>query len=104
MVYGVWPMKRTNVYLSDEQLTRLRLVGERRRIPVAVLVREAVDRWLAEQGVEVVAQDEWERRFDELLRRRTEIARDRDFDEERVTADVAEAVRDVRRARTARRR
>jgi Ribbon-helix-helix domain len=97
-------MRRTNVYLPDEQLARLRLVGERRGVPVALLIREAVDRWLAEQGVQAVEEDEWERRFDALLRRRAETARERQFDEERVTADVAEAVRDVRRAHAARRR
>jgi hypothetical protein len=103
-VYGVWHMRRTNVYLSDEQLSRLRLVGERRGVPVATLVREAIDSWLAEHGVEVVSEDEWKRRFDELLGRRRRVAAAQRFVEADVSDDVARAVRAVREARTARRR
>jgi Ribbon-helix-helix protein, copG family len=97
-------MKRTNIYLDDEQLELLRGLGERRGEPVAVLVREAVDEWLRAQGARRVREDEWQRRFDALLRRRDRIARERGFDESDVERDVMAAVREVRRARTARRR
>ena len=97
-------MKRTNIYLDDEQLELLRGLGERRGVPVAVLVREAVDAWLEEQGARRLPEDERVRRFDALLRRRDEIWRELDVSEEEVEREVAEAIREVRRTRAARRR
>ena len=40
-------MKRTNIYLSDKQLERLRKRAEHEQIPVAELVRRAIDTFLA---------------------------------------------------------
>ncbi len=97
-------MQRTNIYLAEEQLDALRRVGESRDVPVASLVREAIDDWLEKQGVRAVAEDEWRRRFEALLRRRDKIAKERRFTEKEVERDVMEAVREVRRARAARRR
>jgi Ribbon-helix-helix protein, copG family len=97
-------MKRTNIYLDDDQLERLRLVGERRGLPVAALVRQAIDSWLETQGVRVVTEDEWQRRFDALIERRRRAAAELGVDEERVRRDVALAVREARKARAARRR
>jgi hypothetical protein len=97
-------MQRTNIYLSDEQLELLRRLSERRGQPVAVLVREALDHWLREQGARPIPRDEWERRFDALLSRRDDVAGRLDISEEEVERDVMEAVREVRRARAARRR
>lgn len=97
-------MKRTNIYLDDEQLQLLRALGERRGEPVAALVREAVDAWLEAQGARRLPQDEWERRFRELLERRDRIAKERGFDAAEVERDVMSAVREVRRARAAGRR
>ncbi|MGH2920734.1 MAG: ribbon-helix-helix domain-containing protein [Gaiellaceae bacterium] len=97
-------MKRTNIYLNDDQLELLRGLGEARGEPVAVLVREAVDSWLTAQGARRIPRDEWERRFDALLRRRDRIAREQGFTEEEVERDVMEAIREVRNARAARRR
>jgi Ribbon-helix-helix domain len=97
-------MQRTNIYLSDEQLAALRAVASERDVPVAVLVRQAVDAWLESEGVRVLREDEWQRRFDSLLRRRDEVAARVDISEEDVERDVMEAVREVRRARAARRR
>lgn len=42
--------------------------------------------------------DEWQRRFSELLDRRAEIAGRGAFDEEQVTADVADSIAEVRHA------
>jgi hypothetical protein len=67
-------------------------------------VREAVDAWLEAQGARRLPQDEWERRFADLLERRDRIAKERGFDEAEVERDVMDAVREVRRARAARRR
>jgi Ribbon-helix-helix domain len=96
-------MRRTNIYLSDEQLAALRAVASERDVPVAVLVRQAVDAWLESEGVRVLPEDEWQRRFDALLRRRDEVAAGLEVSEEDVEGDVMEAVREVRRARAARR-
>jgi len=63
-------MRRTNIYLAADQLQRLRLLAEQRGQPVEALVREAIDTWLESQGVRVVLEDERERRFDALVRRR----------------------------------
>lgn len=103
MVYGV-PMRRTNIYLGDEQLRALRSLGERRGTSVAELVRVAVDSWLDAQGASVVSEDEWELRFAALLARRREASRRDEPAVEAVERDVARAVTEVRRARAARRR
>jgi hypothetical protein len=97
-------MRRTNIYLDDRQLTTLRLLSEARGVPVASLVREALDAWLEAQGARPIQDDEWRRRFDDLMRRRDAIAKEHNFDPEEVERDVMEAVREVRRARAARRR
>jgi hypothetical protein len=97
-------MQRTNIYLSDEQLDALRRLSERRGEPVAQLVREALDEWLASQNVRPVREDEWSRRFGDILARREKLAAQRGWTEEDVERDVMAAVREVRRARAARRR
>ncbi len=40
-------MKRTNVYLSEKQLERLRVRAEREGVAIAELVRRAIDAFLA---------------------------------------------------------
>lgn len=97
-------MRRTNIYLEEQQVDTLRRLGEQRGVPVAGLVREAIDAWLESQGVRVIDEDEWGRRFDALLARRDRIAREQGFPADDVERDVLAAVREVRRARTARRR
>ncbi len=92
-------MIRTNVYLDEAQLGALRAMAESRGEPVAALVRQAVDDWLAEHGVRPIPVDEWERRFDALLERRTRIARRLKPSPARVERDVAAAVAEVRAAR-----
>jgi predicted DNA-binding protein len=103
-MYDVCAMRRTNIYLDDEQLASLRGLSERRGLPVATLVREAIDEWLAAQGVRQIPEDEWNRRFSALLERRTRIADDDGLSQEDVERDVMQAVREVRKARAARRR
>jgi hypothetical protein len=96
-------MKRTNIYLSEDQLTTLQALGAQRGQPVAELVRQAVDQWLESQGVRVLAEDQWVQRFDALLARRR-AGRRRPPSRAVVDREVAAAVREVRRARTARSR
>jgi hypothetical protein len=97
-------MKRTNVYLEDEQLELLRGLGRSRGEPVAALIRVAIDSWLGAQGARRIPRDEWEHRFDELMRRRDRVAKERGFTEAEVEQDVMEAIREVRKAHAARRR
>ena len=97
-------MERVNIYLDERQLSALRGLGERQGKPVAELVREAIDGWLEDQGVRTIAPDEWEQRFGALLEQRSAIAQERDFPEHEVDRDVMAAVREVRKARAARRR
>ena len=40
-------MKRTNIYLSERQVERLRVQAEQDHVPVAELVRRAIDVYLA---------------------------------------------------------
>lgn len=101
MMYDVWTMKRTNIYVTDRQASLLRRIGESRGRPVAELVREAVDSWLKAQGVREIPPDEWQRRFRELLERRQRIAEDEGFTIEEVERDVMAAVREVRKGRGA---
>jgi len=92
-------MIRTNVYLDEAQLGALRAMAESRGEPVAALVRQAVDEWLAENGVRPIPVDEWERRFDELLERRVRVAGRVKPAPAHVDRDVAAAVAEVRSAR-----
>jgi hypothetical protein len=103
-MYDVWAMRRTNIYLDEGQLEALRGLSDRRGQPVAELVRDAIDEWLSAQGVRRIPEDEWQRRFAALLARRTRIAEEQGFTQEDVDRDVMEAVREVRKARAARRR
>ena len=96
-------MQRTNIYLSDEQLAALKSLAAERDVPVAGLVRQAVDSWLDAQGVRVLGEDEWQRRFDALLDRRRRLAEEIDVSPEAVERDVLAAVKEVRRTHAARR-
>jgi hypothetical protein len=95
-------MKRTNIYLSEDQLSTLQALGDQRGQPVAELVRQAVDDWLRSQGVRVLDEGQWGRRFDSLLARR--VGTRRPPSSAAVDRDVSAAIREVRRGRAARRR
>ena len=97
-MYDRYPMRRTSIYLSDEELEALRLLGQREGRPVAKLVREAVDSWLEQHGVRVVDDDEWTARFDRLWGRRKGIVDATGWTADEVERDVVRAVAEVRRA------
>jgi Ribbon-helix-helix domain len=97
-------MRRTNIYLDDRQLQVLRHLGEQRSVAVSELIREAVDAWLAAQGVRVIQEGEWQRRFAGLLERRRDAAARVQPPADQVERDVSAAVAAVRRAASARRR
>ncbi|MFZ0335851.1 MAG: ribbon-helix-helix domain-containing protein [Candidatus Acidiferrales bacterium] len=42
-------MKRTNIYLTDEQMKRLEGLSKKTLAPVAALVRRAIDEFLKRQ-------------------------------------------------------
>jgi len=52
MVYIVVYMKRTNIYLPDQLLARLRALAERTGLSVADLVRRAVEEYLMKREKE----------------------------------------------------
>ena len=97
-------MQRTNIYLDDQQISALRQLADQRQQPVALLVRQAINAWLHAQGVQVMTEDEWQRRFAGLLGHRQATARLSRFDADQVAQHVAAAVREVRSTRSARRR
>ena len=79
-------------------------VARLRGRPVEDLVSEAIDAWLDANGVRPLAEDERRRRFGAFLEARWSIADREGWPEEQVARDVAEAVREVREDRSARRR
>jgi hypothetical protein len=97
-------MRRTNIYLPEAQLEVLRRLGDERGVPVAELVRQAVDRWLDSQGVRLLPEDEWSTRIEALLARRRQTAPGRAPTEMAVDRDVTLAIQEARRSRAARRR
>ena len=97
-------MERTNIYLSEGELAGLRAVSRSTGQPVAALVREAVDAWLEQHGVSQIPEDEWSRRFGELMGRRGRLAAAERWDPDAVDVDVLRAVAEVRSSRAARRR
>jgi len=103
-VYGVYVLRRTNIYLPDEQLRALKRLGAQRGAGVSELIREAIGAWLRAKHVRMVGEDEWRKRFRSLLERRRRIAASVKPKVDEVEADVARALVEVRRARAARRR
>jgi hypothetical protein len=97
-------MERTNIYLDERELASLRALSRSTGRPVAALVREAVDAYLEQRGVSPIPEDEWSRRFGELLARRERLATAERWDPDAIDADVRRAVAEVRSARAARRR
>ena len=46
-------MKRTALFLKDEQLKKLQALSEKTGAPVAELVRRAIDKYLQERAKEI---------------------------------------------------
>ena len=49
MVYGVYTMKRKQIYIAPEQEEQLQRLAESRHVAVSSLIREAVAEYLVEQ-------------------------------------------------------
>lgn len=91
-------MRRTNIYLEDDQLRALKHVAAEERRPVAELIRRAVDDLLAQR----LGDEAWGARFQELVERvRSRIPATTPPEE--IEADITAAREEVRRAHRARR-
>lgn len=102
MVYGVWAMERTNIYLEASQRRKLRLLSDATGEPVAAIVREAVDEYLAGKAIADAPSDDWRERLGRLLDSRREMSAA--FDQDEVDREVQAALREVRAERRARAR
>lgn len=49
MVYGVYTMKRKQIYLEEAQERAIKRIAEARGVAEAVVIREAMDAYLAEE-------------------------------------------------------
>ena len=91
-------MQRTNIYLDDEQLLALKHLAAAEGQSVAQLVRQAVDRLLAER---LPVDGSWAKRLDNLIRRIRARVSDGATPAE-IEADISAAREDVRQSRRAR--
>ncbi len=98
----MWTMKRTNVYLDDEQLRALKHIAVEEGVSFTELVRRALSLFAAAYGT--TGMPPWEERLDRLVtqvRERAEPFSTQETERE-ITAASAEARR--ARKRAARRR
>jgi predicted transcriptional regulator len=93
-------MKRTNIYLDEQQLRLLKHIAVEEQRSFTQLVRlalqEFLDRYQRKSG-RATEESDWNRRLDELLarvRRRTTA-----FPPEEIEADITAASRESRRRR-----
>jgi hypothetical protein len=90
--------QRTNVYLDVDQLTALKLLAVEEHVPVADLVRQAVDQLLHRR---LSHRDRWGEQFDGVLARlRSRLPADARASE--IERDVDESIQEARQARHAR--
>lgn len=88
-------MRRTNIYLDEEETRALRHLAAEERCSMAELVRRAVDQYLARRLGE---DKDWGERFDELvarIQRRIPAG----VTPAEIEADITAAREEVRRAR-----
>ena len=106
-------MKRTSVYLDEEQARQLRrLAGENGR-SFAAMVREALGEYLERRGAGPIArvtapprqipEDEWQARWDAVLQR-LRAGVPSDMSPEEIEAEITAASEEARQERAARRR
>ena len=88
-------MRRTNIYLDDDQLRALKHLAIEEQQSLAVLVRRAVDSFLAQR---LRDQDDWGKRFDALVKR-IQSRVPGPVTPEKIEADITAAREEVRAAR-----
>ncbi|CAN5371401.1 MAG: ribbon-helix-helix protein, CopG family [Chloroflexia bacterium] len=93
-------MRRTNIYLDENQLQALKRLAVTEDQSVAAVVRDAVDTYLKDRASDDVA---WSKELKQLLERvQSRIPPDITPDE--IEADITSAREEVRQARRAARR
>ncbi len=60
MVYGVYTMKRKQIYIEEEQERAIKRIARERGVPEAVIIREAMDSYLSEERAPYDANNEGE--------------------------------------------
>ena len=91
-------MRRTNIYLDEEQLKALKHRAAEDGKSVATLVRDAVDDYLVRERT---AKADLDARWDALMARRRAIAAELDIPPEVIEADITAARQEVRELRRA---
>jgi len=92
-------VRRTNIYLDDEQLRALKHLAAEEQASVADLVRKAIDAYLAPRFSN---GKDWSRRFDDLVERIQQRV-PAGVTPREIEADITAARTEVREARQARR-
>jgi hypothetical protein len=93
-------LRRTNIYLEDDQLNALKVVAATRGSSLATVVRDAVDAYLRDQLIEDLA---WRTEFEHLLNR-VQARLDPPITPEEIEADITEAREEGRQIHRASRR
>jgi len=88
-------MRRTNIYLDDDQLRALKHLAAEQQQSLAILVRRAVDEFLARRFSE---RGDWGERFDALVQR-VQSRVPKDISSEQVESDITAAREEVRQER-----
>ncbi|MHB8575050.1 MAG: ribbon-helix-helix domain-containing protein [Dehalococcoidia bacterium] len=91
-------MRRTNIYLSDDQVRALRYLAADEHQSVAALVRQAVDKYLV--GVLPADGQTSRQRFDDLVRR-VQARQTSAISGDEIEADITRARAEVRLAHRA---
>jgi len=106
-------VKRTNIYLEEEQSRLLRHLAIEAGRSFTAIVREALDDYLAQRGIRsatgvigprrLVPEEEWQATFRAALER-VRAGAEADMSTEEIEAEIAAAREEVRRGRATRTR
>ena len=94
-------MKRTNIYLEEDQLRLLKHIAIEEGQSFTELVRQALQEFLdryKKNPKRAPSQEEWNRRLEQLLARMQQ--RTRDFKPEEIEADITAASKETRRRKS----